>query len=509
MIAALALYGTLIGAIFVVAAHYLEAASSHLGIPRRSVWLGAILGTLFALAAASFSRGGTVNADANTRPTPISVANGLSVLRPAGPEAMGPFRIERRLLAIGTNGNRFGRFDRSLSILWMALSGSVMLFTLGAFLLILVRRKQWHPAVIHGVTIFLAPDAGPAAFGLLHPSVVIPKWTLSMTHNERALILAHELTHIERMDPAVLGIAQLALIAMPWNMPLWYAFTRLRLAAELDCDQVVLRHFPDVRAYGSLLLDVCAHGIYKVALDVAFSRSTWQLQRRILTMTDVKETQYWSVISRSIVAAGALAVACAVPRPTASNARSDALSSVGLSAQSRLQEDALLHAERSDGSAAARRNALSESLRELTGRNSQNEVSRLLDTTSIDGEIRTAIAKYYPTALSGELGERPYIWFVVDDHGTVLRHAIGRNNLTHRPPGFVRDSLPSFYANMDSAKREEIDAHGIEILDADAVRREFPGLELADPSNAMQLRWVQLRGTSIDVAWIRIMGGKR
>ncbi|UUZ52386.1 hypothetical protein LP419_22985 [Massilia sp. H-1] len=41
-------------------------------------------------------------------------------------------------------------------------------------------------------------------------------------------------------DPQLLGLALLVLVAMPWNLPMWWQLRRLRHAIEVDCDARVL-----------------------------------------------------------------------------------------------------------------------------------------------------------------------------------------------------------------------------------------------------------------------------
>ena len=76
-------------------------------------------------------------------------------------------------------------------------------------------------------------------------------------------------------------LAHFALIAMPWNVALWWQLMRLRVAVELDCDARVLRD-ADARSYGDLLLEV-ARPRRRLALmgATAFAERASQLERRI------------------------------------------------------------------------------------------------------------------------------------------------------------------------------------------------------------------------------------
>jgi beta-lactamase regulating signal transducer with metallopeptidase domain len=106
--------------------------------------------------------------------------------------------------------------------------------------------------------VLLAPAIGPAVVGALRPTIVVPEWSLDLSDEQRALMLAHEREHVRARDPLVLHAAAMVALLMPWNVAAWWLNRRLRLAVELDCDARVLAGGRDARSYGALLLDVCA-----------------------------------------------------------------------------------------------------------------------------------------------------------------------------------------------------------------------------------------------------------
>src|SRR5438270_554238 len=59
-----------------------------------------------------------------------------------------------------------------------------------------------------------------------------------------------------RIDSLLLAGGCLAIALVPWCVAVWYMFSRLRLAVELDCDARVLRAGAAPQSYGSLLIDV-------------------------------------------------------------------------------------------------------------------------------------------------------------------------------------------------------------------------------------------------------------
>ncbi len=82
----------------------------------------------------------------------------------------------------------------------------------------------------------------PMLIGAWHPRIVLPRdFETRYSASERAVILAHERTHVERRDAVTNGIA-LALVCLFWFNPLVYwAWNRFRFDQELACDAAVIR----------------------------------------------------------------------------------------------------------------------------------------------------------------------------------------------------------------------------------------------------------------------------
>jgi TonB family protein len=100
------------------------------------------------------------------------------------------------------------------------------------------------------------PGVGPALVGVLRPWIVTPAdFEDRFGEGERALILAHEETHLARGDAAANGLS-CALQAACWFNPLAHVAARLaRIDQELACDAAVIERFPAARrAYAELLL---------------------------------------------------------------------------------------------------------------------------------------------------------------------------------------------------------------------------------------------------------------
>src|SRR6185295_15548477 len=101
----------------------------------------------------------------------------------------------------------------------------------------------------------------------------------------QALMLRHESEHIRAGDPRALLVAGLFLVAVPWNIALWWLVRRLRMAMELDCDARVIRSVGASREYGLMLLEVSDRHTSRFPLASAFASTRPLLERRIDAMS--------------------------------------------------------------------------------------------------------------------------------------------------------------------------------------------------------------------------------
>lgn len=218
------------------AAEHAVAAAGPRRLPRRFVWLVAMAATMVWPTAAwlGASAWGAPSADAVD-----GTAYRLPVVAvPAGVGA-----------AVRT-------VDVPLLALWVA--ASVLLLARLVLSALAVRRwrRAWPAAMVDGVRVRVAPDAGPAVVGLCPMEVVLPAWVLALDAPLRALVLRHEAEHRAARDPYLLLAAALATALVPWHPALWWQARRLRLAVEVDCDARVLRADPGPARYAGLLLAV-------------------------------------------------------------------------------------------------------------------------------------------------------------------------------------------------------------------------------------------------------------
>jgi beta-lactamase regulating signal transducer with metallopeptidase domain len=169
--------------------------------------------------------------------------------------------------------------DRIAAIAWACASGALVLVLChGA---IGVRRRVRTSARIFGEDLAVGDAIGPAVVGFVRPRIVVPTWFLALDVATQRTALLHEREHIVAHDSRLIGAALLLLVAMPWNVPLWWQFRRLRAAIEVDCDARVLRRGVAAHAYGLTLLSVAEHRSKAFLFAPSMSDAAAALERRI------------------------------------------------------------------------------------------------------------------------------------------------------------------------------------------------------------------------------------
>lgn len=300
MIAYLMLYSVAVGAPVVLASHVVAALLRRHGRAERLVWLAGLgLAVALPLAALLQTPGA---APAGTGPASVTGSTGIIGLP--------------TVFVVPDAGVRLP-VGATLAWTWLIASG-VLLARLGVAVTRLARSsRSWEPDTMNGSPVWLTGTLGPAVWGLLRPRVLIPEWLARMPAHQRALILLHEQEHIRAGDPWLMAASRLVPILAPWNPVLWILSSRLSRAVELDCDRRVLRHRPDVRAYGSTLIDVSARGSGRLVAVAAFAESEAPLRSRILNMTTPARTvSVVALLSSMVLGVTLILVAFQVPVPT-------------------------------------------------------------------------------------------------------------------------------------------------------------------------------------------------
>lgn len=181
------------------------------------------------------------------------------------------------------------------------------------------RRRGWVQDRMAGVAVYVSEDIGPAIVGLRKPHIVVPRWLATAPPEQQTLVIAHEQAHLDGRDAQLLMVALCMLVCIPWNIPLWFHFRRLRLAIEVDCDARVLARGHDVRRYGEALIAVGERQSGTMTVVAAMSESKSLLEHRISNMLRKKTKWTWTTATAlACLGLSFVAVAAQVSPPDAS-----------------------------------------------------------------------------------------------------------------------------------------------------------------------------------------------
>lgn len=201
--------------------------------------------------------------------------------------------------------------DAALEGLWLAASGAFLCMLLVSGVKLAVRERRWRRAQVSGVPVYMAEGVGPAVVGLIWPRIVLPPWVLEEHAERQALVLAHEVAHLEARDPLVLTIAISLLVFMPWNLPLWWQLRQLRRAIEVDCDARVLRAGHDVGSYGEALIYAGERQSGSLGAVAAMAENRSFMEERIRIMIRVPG-RWWQMSAAALAGLSVSLLALAV-----------------------------------------------------------------------------------------------------------------------------------------------------------------------------------------------------
>lgn len=433
MIAPWILYCVATGLLLTLGGMALERALRAFALPVRWAWLGTMLLTLAVPAAMAFL----------PREAPPA-----SLPRTAAPGGGTGERLSLDDLPLKQPPARrvdLAALDRPLLLGWGAASGATLLALLGMAAVLRRRRAGWRAAELAGVPVLISRDTGPAVVGLVRSRIVLPEWAAAAAPEQRALLLEHETEHLRAGDPRLLAAGLAALVLAPWNPAVWWQLRRLRLAVEIDCDARVLRRRGDVRAYGSLLLEVGRRASGSALAVAAFSEPASFLERRIRIMTMPRERSPWTrAAGFGVLALGLAAAACETPAPTS-------LSPLPV-------KRVYAAADAPAGLQAA----------ELTP--------------------RAAVERYYPEILTRSGHGIDQVIFVVSHEGEVVDRSIGRHLAPSAPHSF--EALPDAQGRVRSLEAILPSPDAVETVDVMKFDAGKMGPETVD------MLWVRLRDPS-------------
>ena len=171
--------------------------------------------------------------------------------------------------------------DTLLGWVWAGASGTLLLALLASGAHLHRRKRRWERGTMAGAPVYITDDVGPAIVGLLRPRIAVPRWLTQTSAQTQELVVAHERSHLEAHDVRIFTGALTLLVAMPWNLPLWWQLRRLRFAIEVDCDARVLQSGRDARIYGETLITIGQRRSGYVGAVAGMSESRAFLERRL------------------------------------------------------------------------------------------------------------------------------------------------------------------------------------------------------------------------------------
>lgn len=280
--------------------------------PSRWIWALALATPFLLPLAASLQDSSAERAPA----TPVSA-------EPVRLAASNPAAVKSVAAPMGQIAHHIHRAAASPAVAWLLavswIVGSALLGLGLAISWLRMRRKSaaWTPRELDGTYVLVSEDIGPAVIGVLQPRIVVPAWLLAAGAQVRRLTLAHESEHVRARDPLLLLAGTLAVVLLPWNLPLWWQWRRLRFAIEVDCDTRVLTSggVADLE-YAEALLKVAerSSGVPLAAAAMCESAST--LEKRIaLFLLERSVRQHAVAVALLIAGIGVAAAATQIDAP--------------------------------------------------------------------------------------------------------------------------------------------------------------------------------------------------
>ena len=303
-------YAMLVAALLGLAGWALDRAVAARSAATRWIWLGALVGSVAAASTGAWPE------RVQTVTDPFEPTTSLT--------APLPFVEAVRTLPSSTTLSPGS--DIVAGGLWLTLSLLLCGALVRSFSSLEVARRGWERSVLDGRPVLVSERLGPAVVGILRSVIVVPRWALDLERADRELMLRHEEEHRRAGDTRLLLLGLLALVAMPWNLPLWWQVARLRLAVEIDCDRRVLRRESNLQRYGALLLEIGSRVPASRLSALAFARPVPFIERRIRAMTQQTRRRLLRSLALGALAGLLVVGSCQVDRPsiTAPTSQSEA-----------------------------------------------------------------------------------------------------------------------------------------------------------------------------------------
>jgi beta-lactamase regulating signal transducer with metallopeptidase domain len=159
----------------------------------------------------------------------------------------------------------------------------------------------------------------PTAIGFARPLVILPAWALAeLSAPELRSVMLHEFAHLRRWDDWTNLVQKLVQSVLFFHPAVWWIENRLSLEREMACDDIVLAHTENPRAYAQCLLSVAEKSLTRRGFSLAQAAVTrmQQTSRRISQILDAKRpgtTRVWKPAALLLASFSMLGLAL-VPR---------------------------------------------------------------------------------------------------------------------------------------------------------------------------------------------------
>ena len=223
--------------------------------------------------------------------TPVPVQSGAITVQAAAP-AVSPMQL---LLTVGT-------------VLWLA--GIVVMLIVGVVSYLRMKDKL-ADAVRLEESVFASDSIrAPFILGLLPPRIFVPA---GLEGKELGYVLAHERTHLRRLDHWIKLLGYL-LLTLHWFNPLvWLAFCLMSRDMEMSCDEQVLTELGgEAKNYSRTLLSFAEGRRFPAPAPLGFGES--DVKCRIKNALRWRKPKLWVTVLAVVLCLAAIAACTANPK---------------------------------------------------------------------------------------------------------------------------------------------------------------------------------------------------
>ena len=192
--------------------------------------------------------------------------------------------------------------NRVLPYIWV---GGVVAMAVSSVISYIKLRKSMLACLKLSDNIYLCDGIkSPFILGVIKPRIYIPS---HLNSEEQRVVIAHEKTHLKRLDHLWKPLGFLVLTVHWFNPLVWIAYALLCRDIEGACDEYVVKKMSvdDKKLYSYTLLSCSAPRHMLTACPVAFGEVN--VKSRVKSVLNYKKPAFWIIIA-SVVAVAVVAV---------------------------------------------------------------------------------------------------------------------------------------------------------------------------------------------------------